>query len=194
MLVQWKFQSQNKRKIESKWTGLITFSSKWTGLNFWKNKEVSYRSNRVSKKVRVPNIRATNVLRCSNAPDLKADSESVRIFEISQQMPKIPTFSSKKGGKKQKKFSGFLTSVPYRSHTGKERKKKSCQEQSSALGILIFSVKFYQLFAKTIRWSLENLKNWKISKKKLIWIHIGRQKRRNENLEEMSKWTRLLFQ
>ena len=45
-----------------------------------------------SKKVRVPDIRATNVLRCSNAPELKADSESVRIFEISQQMPKIPTF------------------------------------------------------------------------------------------------------
>ena len=43
-------------------------------------------------KVRVPNIQATIVLRCSNAPDLKVDSESVRIFEISQQMPKIPTF------------------------------------------------------------------------------------------------------
>ena len=56
----------------------------------------------------VPNIRATIVLRCSNAPDLKADSESVRIFEISQQMPKIPTFFSKKEGKKQKNFSGFL--------------------------------------------------------------------------------------
>ena len=57
------------------------------GLNLWK-----FEKKRVSEKVRVPNIRATNVLRCSNAPDLKADSESVRIFEISQQMPKIPTF------------------------------------------------------------------------------------------------------
>ena len=62
-----------------------------------KNKEVSYRSNRVSTKVRVPNIRATNVLRCSNAPDLKADSESVRISEISQQMPEIPTFFCQSG-------------------------------------------------------------------------------------------------
>ena len=84
-------------------------------------------------------IQATIVLRCSNEPVLRADSKSVRIFEISQQMPKIPTFFSKKEGKKQRHFSGFLISVPYRSNTGKERKKKSCQEQSLALGILIFS-------------------------------------------------------
>ena len=48
--------------------------------------------NEPSKNVRVPNIRATNVLRCSNAPDSKADSKSVRISEISQQMPEIPDF------------------------------------------------------------------------------------------------------
>ena len=54
--------------------------------------KISKSKLKLSTNVRVPNIRATNVLRCSNAPDLKADSESVRIFEISQQMPKIPTF------------------------------------------------------------------------------------------------------
>ena len=52
---------------------------------------------------------------------------------------------------------------------------------NSALGILIFSVKFYQLFAKTIRWSLESLKNWKISKKKLIWIPISVVKKEKED-------------
>ena len=78
----------------------------------------------MSTNVRVPNIQATVVLRCSNAPDLKADSKSVRISEISQQMPKIPTFFPKRRGKKQKNFSGFLISVPYRSNTGKERKKE----------------------------------------------------------------------
>jgi hypothetical protein len=58
----------------------------------------------VSKNVRVANIQATIVLRCSNEPVLKADSKSVRISEISQQMPKIPTFFSKKEEKQQKKF------------------------------------------------------------------------------------------
>ena len=48
--------------------------------------------NWVSKNVRVANIQATIVLRCSNEPVLKADSKSVRISEISQQMPEIPTF------------------------------------------------------------------------------------------------------
>ena len=60
--------------------------------------------NWVSKNVRVANIQATIVLRCSNEPVLKADSESVRISEISQQMPEIPTFFSKKEEKQQKKF------------------------------------------------------------------------------------------
>ena len=81
-------------------------------------------------KVRVANIQATIVLRCSNEPVLKADSKSVRISEISQQMPKIPTFFAKKEEEKQKKFSGFLISVPFRSNTGKERKKKSCQHKA----------------------------------------------------------------
>ena len=35
------------------------------------------------------------------------------------------------------------------------------------------AVQSYQLFANTIRWSLEDLKNWWISKKKLISMHIG---------------------
>jgi hypothetical protein len=81
-------------------------------------------------KVRVPNSQATIVLRCSNEPVLKADSKSVRISEISQQMPEIATFFSKKEEKKQNIFSGFLISVPYRSKTGKERKKKSCQHKA----------------------------------------------------------------
>jgi len=46
----------------------------------------------LSGNVRVPNFQATMVLSCSNEPVLKADSESVRISEISQQMPEIPTF------------------------------------------------------------------------------------------------------
>ena len=81
----------------------------------------------MSKNVRVANIQATIVLRCSNEPVLKADSESVRISEISQQMPKIPAFFAKKEEEKQKNFSGFLI---YRSNTGKERKKKSCQHKA----------------------------------------------------------------
>jgi len=63
--------------------------------------------------------------------------KKVRVPKI--QNARDSDFFFQKGGKKQKKFSGFLISVPYRSHTGKERKKKSCQEQSLALGILIFS-------------------------------------------------------
>ena len=61
--------------------------------------------NWVSKnKVRVGNIQATIVLRCSNEPVLKADSKSVRISEISQQMPKIQTFFFQKGGEKAEKI------------------------------------------------------------------------------------------
>ena len=60
--------------------------------------------NWVSKNVRVANIQATIVLRCSNEPVLKADSKSVRISEISQQMPKIPTFFFQKGGEKAGKI------------------------------------------------------------------------------------------
>jgi hypothetical protein len=74
-------------------------------------------------KVRVPKIQATIVLTCSNAPDLKADSKSVRISEISQKLTEIATFFSRKEGKKKKIFSGFLISVPYRSSTGKEEMK-----------------------------------------------------------------------
>ena len=94
----------------------------------------------MSKNVRVGNIQATIVLRCSNEPDLKADSESVRISEISQQMPKIPTFFSKKEGKNSRKnlesrcFGAI--SFGYR-----ERKKEEIlSAQSLALGILTFSV------------------------------------------------------
>ena len=94
----------------------------------------------MSKNVRVANIQATIVLRCSNEPDLKADSKSVRIFEISQQMPKIPTFLFQKGGKKAEKIFRFLDfgaiSFEYR-----ERKKEEIlSAQSLALGIWIFSV------------------------------------------------------
>ena len=54
-------------------------------------------------------------------------------------------------------FSGFLTSVSYRSNTGKERKKKS-RGRLLTLTIWQIQVQFYQLFATVMRWSLENLK------------------------------------
>ena len=71
---------------------------------------------------------------CSNAPDLKADSKSVRISEISQKLTEIATFFFQKGGKKAEKFFRFLD-----------------------FGAISFEYR----------------------------------ERRNENLEEMSKWTRL---
>ena len=77
----------------------------------------------MSTKVRVPKIQATIVSMCSNAPDLKADSKSVRISELAQKLTEIPDFFSKKEGRKQKIFSGLLISVPYRSNTGKEEMK-----------------------------------------------------------------------
>ena len=92
-------------------------------MDFTKSKTCCSFENWVSrKKVRVPNIQATNVLRCSNEPELKADLRSVKISELAQKLTEIATFLFQKGGKKQKKFSGFLISVPYRSHTGKERR------------------------------------------------------------------------
>ena len=54
------------------------------------------------------------VLSCSNEPVLKADSESVRISEISQQMPEIPTFFCQFGlnlWKFEKKKIGHLCQV-----------------------------------------------------------------------------------
>ena len=60
--------------------------------------------NWVSKNVRVANIQATIVWRCSIDPDLKADSKSVRISEISQQMAEIATFLFQKGGKTAEKI------------------------------------------------------------------------------------------
>ena len=49
------------------------------------------------KKVRVPNIQATNVLRCSNEPESKADLRSVKISELAQKLPEIATFSCQFG-------------------------------------------------------------------------------------------------
>mgnify|MGYP007062018678 CR=1 FL=1 len=133
-----------------------------TGMDFTKSK-VSLK-NWVSKNVRVANIQATIVLRCSNEPDLKADSKSVRISEISQQMPEIATFLFQKGGKKAENFFRFLD-FGAKSFEYRERKREEIlSAQSLALGILTFSVngqmavKFYQLFANSLRWSLENLK------------------------------------
>ena len=76
----------------------------------------------MSKNVRVANIQATIVWRCSIDPDLKADSKSVRISELAQKLTEIATFFSRKEEKKQKNFSGFLISVPYRSNTGKKER------------------------------------------------------------------------
>ena len=49
------------------------------------------------KKVRVPNIQATNVLRCSNEPESKADLRSVKISELAQKLTEIATFSCQFG-------------------------------------------------------------------------------------------------
>ena len=81
-------------------------------------------------KVRVPNIQATIVLRCSNEPVLKADSESVRISEISQQMPEIPTFFCQFGlnlWKLEKKEIGNLCQID-RSFEGKEEENRFQRE------------------------------------------------------------------
>ena len=62
---------------------------------------------------------------CSNAPDLKADSKSVRISELAQKLTEIATFLFQKGGKKEaeSRFFRFLDfgaiSFAYR-----ERKKE----------------------------------------------------------------------
>ena len=153
--------------------------------------------NWVSKNVRVANIQATIVWRCSNEPDLKADSKSVRISEISQQMPEIPTFFSKKEGKKQKKISGFLISVPYRSHTGKERKKEEILSRTK------LSLRHFDIFSQILPTFCQDnkVKPWKFWKtEKFQWktwlgyisvVKLQQKRRRNENLEEMSKWTRL---
>ena len=94
----------------------------------------------MSKNVRVANIQATIVLRCSNEPDLKADSKSVRISEISQQMPEIATFLFQKGGKKAGNFFRFLD-FGAKSFEYRERKREEIlSAQSLALGILTFSV------------------------------------------------------
>ena len=80
--------------------------------------------NGVSKNVRVGNMDATLVLRCLSEPESKADLRSVKISELAQKLTEIATFFfSRKEEKKQKKFSGFLISVPYRSNTGKEEMK-----------------------------------------------------------------------
>ena len=76
------------------------------------------------KKVRVPNIQATNVLRCSNEPELKADLRSVKISELAQKLTEIATFLFQKGGKRvEEKIFRFLDfgaiSFAYR-----ERKKE----------------------------------------------------------------------
>ena len=80
----------------------------------------------MSKNVRVPKIQATIVLRCSNAPELKADSKSVRIFEISLQMPEIADFFFQKGGKREEKIFRFLDfgaiSFAYRERKREEMK------------------------------------------------------------------------
>ena len=85
----------------------------------------------MSKNVRVANIQATIVLRCSNEPVLKADSESVRISEISQQMPEIPTFFCQFGLNlwklEKKKEIGNLCQID-RSFEGKEEENRFQRE------------------------------------------------------------------
>ena len=77
-------------------------------------------------KVRVPKIQATNVLRCSNEPELKADLRSVKISELAQKLTEIATFLFQKGGKRAEKIFRFLDfgaiSFAYRERKREEMK------------------------------------------------------------------------
>ena len=84
---------------------------------------------------------------------MKADLRSVKISELAQKLTEIATFLFQKGGKRAEKFFRFLDfgaiSFAYR-----ERKKEeilSRTKLSLRHHFDIFRVKFYQLFAKTIR-------------------------------------------
>ena len=67
-------------------------------MDFTKSKTCCSFENWVSRnKVRVPNIQATNVLKCSNEPELKADLRSVKISELAQKLTEIATFSCQFG-------------------------------------------------------------------------------------------------
>ena len=98
-----RYVKQSKKVNQNNWVD--NRKCKWFfQMDFTKSKTCSFENWVSRNKVRVPKIQATLVLRCSNAPDLKADSKSVRIFEISQQMPKIPTFFPKRREKSRKFF------------------------------------------------------------------------------------------
>ena len=60
-------------------------------------------------------------------------------------------------------FSGFLNSVSYRSNTGKERKKKSCQE-------LRLSLRHFEQILPTFGHGTK-VKPWKFEKKKNYQIY-----------------------
>ena len=96
----WHIQSQSlqsKKVNQNNWVD--NRKCRWFfQMDFTKSKTCSFENWVSRNKVRVPKIQATIGLMCSNAPDLKADSKSVRISEISQQMPEIATFLFQKGG------------------------------------------------------------------------------------------------
>ena len=83
---------------------------------------------------------------------MKADLRSVKISELAQKLTEIATFLFQKGGKRAEKIFRFLDfgaiSFAYR-----ERKKEEILSRTklSLRHFDIFRVKFYQLFAKTIR-------------------------------------------
>ena len=80
---------------------------------------------------------------------------------------------------KEEKLEIFA-SVPYRSNTGKgkeriwERYRQKEEKLENLSDFQQIQVKFYQLFATVIRWSLENLKK-NLPKLSFVWRERGRK-------------------
>ena len=113
----------------------------------------------VEKKVRAPNIQATNVLRCSNEPESKADLRSVKISELAQKLTEIATFSCQFGlnlWKFEKKI-GYLCQIDrsFDRRGGKNR----FQREIGANGSPILPT-FCQ-YNKVKPWQFEKLMNFK---------------------------------
>ena len=156
-------------------------------MDFTKSKTCSFENWVSRKKVRVPNIQATNVLRCSNEPESKADLRSVKISELAQKLTEIATFSCQFGLNlwKFEKRIGYLCQIDrsFDRRGGKNR----FQREIGANGSPILPT-FCQ-YNKVKPWKFEKLMNFK---EKIDFDTYRSSK--EKNLEEMSKWTRLLFQ
>ena len=100
---------------------------------------------------------------------------------------------------KEEKFEICIKSVyGYERRRERKEKKKRTREITSFLSILSdfqqIQVKFYQLFAKITRWSLENLKEKKITKI-IVRLTRGRKKGRKKSLDKQGKfWKFFKFQ